>query len=88
MLSELLAALGPFFGCQSGPRLAETLLFVLIAFGVGFCCGGLVVGLVISAKCRFLTSRLLCFLLEGPDRPVFSRPETGRATDRLERYRA
>ena len=43
MLSEFLAALGPFFGCQSGPRLAETLLFVLIAFGVGFCCGGLVV---------------------------------------------
>ncbi len=88
MLSEILTAIGPFFGCHSGPRLAETLLFVLIAFGVGFCCGGLVVGLVISAKCRFLTSRLLCFLLEGPDRPVIPRPEGGRKADRLERYRA
>ena len=90
MLSDILSALGPVVGlCHSTPRLAELILLFLVAFILGFCCGGIIVGLLISARCQVATARLIYFLIEGADQDLRPRPErpTG-SPDRLQRYRA
>ena len=89
MFSEVLTALSPILGlCHNTPHLAETLLLILISFFIGFCCGGLVVALLISAHCRGAAARLICYLLEGADRDWRPRLEAARPPDRLQRYRA
>ena len=86
MLGEVLSAIGPVLGwCNYSPRFAELILLVLIAFSIGFCCGGITIGLLVSSHCRGVAIRVLWYLLEGVERP---RADQNRGADRLQRYRA
>ena len=89
MWSEVLGTLGNLW-CHSAPQLAELILLSSATFGLGFCCGGVVVGLIVSAHCRSAAARVICYLLEGVDRERErgARGEVPRTSDRLQRYRA
>ena len=86
MLRDLIPVVAPLLGswCYSQPRLSEYLLLGLLCFCLGCCCGGILVGLLISARCRVLAARLVNSVLEDPG-PVVRGPRIPR--DRLLQYR-
>ena len=93
MLREFLSSVGPFLGlCHSHPSLAELGLFALISFIVGFCCGGLTIGFIVSSRFRQLLGKfVVCLLEEGRTEPWTRQRDRGspRASSlRLDKYRS
>ena len=85
MLKDLLPFVTPLLGswCYTQPRLAEIFLLGLLCFLCGCCCGGLLVGLLVSVRCRAIVTRLLVLALEEPAQGPARGPR-----DRLLQYRS
>ena len=85
MLRELYQAISPLLGyCHNTPALAEIGLLVILAFLIGCCCGGVLVGILASRKLRVVVGKILVYLLEDQENHRPAREAGGN--NRLEKY--
>ena len=86
MLREALSAIGPFLGyCDHPIRFAELILLALLFFILGCCCGGILIGLILSPWIRNIIAKILLHCIEPERGGGLIRGLAGQ--DRLQRYR-